>query len=354
MVEKDCKAYFPRETEALLYRLSYQAGSSASVYLAGGFVRDLLLGKENRKLNLLLEGNLADYLQHLRKTLPGKYKYYDILETATIYLPDGYMIKIKPLKTDFSAIAAGCEPDVVATLKKELFKCDFTINSLALALSRENFCCLYDFFDGVKDLDEGKIRVLYSLSFVDVPLRLLRAVQIEQRYGFVFAEETGKLFSAAVTAKVLHKASREGIARELRLILNNPAPSRILQRLHELGLWPQLFPRLPFNNLTLSRLQSLEELIAGELLAEKKPFRYNTFIIHLCGLFYGLSRHDLNYLASVLRLKRNEREELLKLLYGDTEESEEQADIISSTGLIKELFSRWSRLKGAETGNVFQ
>ncbi|MEW5922072.1 MAG: hypothetical protein AB1796_14225 [Bacillota bacterium] len=353
MVDIDCKGFFPRETEALLYRLGYQAEIGfCRAYLVGGFVSDLLLGRENRNLNLLVEGDVPAYARRLQRSLPGKAQWCDILRTATVHLPGSFIIKISTLKTDLN-ILSGEEPNTTVSLKNELYQRDFTINTMALVLNPENFCRLHDFFDGVKDLDKGTIRVLYSLSFVDDPLRLLRALRMERRYGFNIDGETSRLMSAAIAGRVLHKVSREGITRELRLIFNEPKPSRVLLRLHELGLWQQVFPRLSYNKAILVRLQGLEQMYASLLLAEKRPFRYNTFIIYLCALLYGLSRHDSQYLAHVLRLKRGEREEMMKILDSVTSVPEKNAgNGDNENGLINWLINKCTGEKGAKQENV--
>lgn len=354
MMHLDGKGFFPRETEALLYRLGYQEKPAGKVYLAGGFVRDLLLGRENRFLNLLVEGDVADYTRRLQRSLPGKVQTCKVLGTATVYLPQDYIIKIEALKEDFS-ILMGKEPEPATALRNVLYQRDFTVNTLALELNSENFCRLHDFFGGVKDLDNGKIRILYSLSFVDDPLRLLRLLRMEQKYGFCVDEESGRHMRAAIAGKVLLKISREGIARELRLIFNHATPSRVLQRLHEVGLWQQVFPRLPYNEAMLLRLQGLEELAACNLLAEKSPFRYNTFIIYLSALLYGLSSHDSQYLAHVLRLKRGEREGIMKILRGFASVTEGSmgsgVNDVENVNM-RRLLEQWAGRKGAETDNV--
>lgn len=310
----ESKGCFSREMETLLYLLGYQAQKdSCRVFAAGNFMRDLVLGSERRTIDVLVDGDLLSYVAGLQRSLPGKMQYSEVLETATLHLSDHIIIKLIPLKSEVFILAA--EPDIQANLKNELFRQDFTINTLAMELNPNNFCKLYDYFGGEQDIDEGIIRVLYNLSFVDEPLRLLRALRLEQRYGFTINDDTVSLMHTAVATRVLHKVSRERIGRELRLILAEPAPSRVLRRLYELGLWEQVFPRLLYKETVTTRLHHLERIEKSRhQLAGNNDFRYNTFIVYLSALLYGLSRHDLQYLSYMLRLKKKEKLDIMKLL----------------------------------------
>lgn len=305
--------FFSRETETLLYLLGYQAQKdSCKVYAAGSFVRDMLLEKENRQLDLLVDGDVVSYARNLQYFLPGKIHYAEPLGTASLHLPGRFNIQMSTIKNEVYVLSE--EPDSKTSLKNELYQRDFTINTLAMELNPRNFCKIYDYFGGKNDINEKTLRILYSLSFVNEPLRLLRALRLEQRYGFVINDETASLMLKAITGNVLQKVSRESIGRELRLIFYEPNPSRVLQRLQELGLWHQVFPRLPFDETILPRLQRLEKIFNRYQFENNRTYRYNNFIISICILFYGLSRHDIQYLTHVLRLKRKERLEVMELM----------------------------------------
>lgn len=345
---------FSRKAEVLLYLLGYEAEKlSYKVYAVGYFVSDLLLGKESRRIGLLLEGDVVLYTRCLQQKLSGSIQCYEKLGTASISLPDSFKLEITTLKNDYNLFTGAHTASPQASLKNELYKNDFSINTMAMELNPSNFCCLFDYFGGEKDLAEGTIRVLYSLSFVDEPLRLLRALRLEQQYGFKIDEETYKLMRSAIAGKVLHKASKEGIGRELKLILSEPAPWGILQRLQETGLWRHLFPRLPFDKDIISRLQRLERLRDCQL-EGKHPLRYNSLVIILCGLFYGISLHEVHCLVHRLRLKRDERKYLIELMEtvmtfpGVPERNKEEAE----ERLIAFLERQCSREEGVTRENV--
>jgi tRNA nucleotidyltransferase (CCA-adding enzyme) len=84
-----------------------------------------------------------------------------------------------------------------SNIKLDLHRRDFTINTMALRLDGRHYGELYDYWGGEKDLRKGLVKVLHSLSFVDDPTRMLRAVRFEQRFGFQIEARTVKLMEEA-------------------------------------------------------------------------------------------------------------------------------------------------------------
>lgn len=352
----DIKGNISRETESLLYLLGYHAQKDGyRIYAVGSFMRDLLLGREKRNMKLLLDGEVQSYIQSLQRLTPYKIQYSKLLGTASLHFPGHYKIEIHTLKNEVNILSE--EPaSSHMSLKNELFREDFTINTLAMELNTCNFCKLYDFFGGRKDLEQGIIRVLYSLSFVNEPLLLLRALRLEQSYGFTLNGDTEKLMRTAIAGRIMQRSSREGISRELRSIFAEPAPSKILRRLYEIDLWKQVFPRLHYWQGMLDRLQLLEITRKKfEHLADQKAFRYNFFIIYLAVLLLDLSSHDLQYLSYMMRLKKKEKQDLaktlddLKLLRNNKVYSSTEAENI----MIAAIEKRNKEEEGEKKQNVF-
>jgi len=134
-------------------------------------------------------------------------------------------------------------PDVEpGSIKLDLHRRDFTINTLAIRLDGDYLGQLLDFYGGRRDLRRGLVRVLHSLSFIDDPTRILRAVRLEQRLGFQIEAATADLIAAALP--LLDRVSGERIRNELELSLNEADPVRVMQRLDELGVLAQFHPEL--------------------------------------------------------------------------------------------------------------
>ncbi|RJX23662.1 MAG: CCA tRNA nucleotidyltransferase [Dethiobacter sp.] len=302
-----------KELHALIYHLGYcsQQGSFKT-YAVGGFVRDLLLGRENRDLDLVVEGSAVDFAKSLLKILPGRLRCYERFGTATLVLSKGIVFDMVTARKEFYA-APGALPSVEqSTLKNDLFRRDFTINTMACALNTETFGRLYDFFGGRKDLEKGIIRVLYKLSFVDDPLRIIRAIRFEQRFDFVIEEDSLAMLTRAINNRLWEKVSKERLYNEVRLIFREPEPSKVLTRLDELNLFHEIFPRLVFNQQIKSRLQRLERVLT-EISLNKLPKNWNYLVLYLSALFYELTEHDFKFLCHLMRLKREERLNMLSI-----------------------------------------
>jgi len=129
------------------------------------------------------------------------------------------------------------------SIKLDLHRRDFTINTLALRLDGRHYGELHDYWGGLNDLSNGLVRVLHSLSFIDDPTRMLRAVRFEQRFGFTIEIRTLHLIGEA--RQLLRQISADRVRHELNLIFAEEKSRAMLQRLGELGLFSAIHPDLP-------------------------------------------------------------------------------------------------------------
>jgi tRNA nucleotidyltransferase (CCA-adding enzyme) len=139
------------------------------------------------------------------------------------------------------------EPTVLPTvqqgsIKLDLHRRDFTINTLALCLNPDRWGNLLDFWNGLNDLNAGLVRVLHSLSFVDDATRILRAVRYEQRFAFRIEPRTLELLQDAL--ELLDRVTSARIRHELERILEEEEPERAMLRLDELRVLRHLDPDL--------------------------------------------------------------------------------------------------------------
>ncbi|HHX73481.1 MAG TPA: CBS domain-containing protein, partial [Firmicutes bacterium] len=232
------------------------------VYVVGGFVRDLLLGLAVHDLDLVVEPQAIPFAEKLQRLLGGRLVTHEQFGTAALTLTDGSVIDLVTARQEFYARPAALPEVEAAGLKNDLFRRDFTINTLAVSLNVPRFGRLTDFFGGIADLSRGIIRVLYNLSFIEDPLRILRAVRFEQRFGFRLEESTRSLLQSAVQAGVMEKVGRERLLHELELIFAEEKAAQMLVRLFELGVGARLFPGVPYGEKLRARLFAVREIIA--------------------------------------------------------------------------------------------
>lgn len=215
-----------------------------SVYAVGGFVRDLLLGGENLDLDLTVEGDGIFFAERFAETHGGRVRSHPAFRTAVIVRPDGSKIDVASTRLEFYE-SPGVLPTVErSSLRHDLYRRDFTINTLAFCINSDRFGILTDHFGGLQDLQKRLVRVLHNLSFVEDPTRVFRAIRFEQRLDFRIAPHTENLIRSAVRMNVLEKVGGSRLLNELIQIFNEPDPSAAVGRMAALGLLPSIHPNL--------------------------------------------------------------------------------------------------------------
>lgn len=222
-----------------------------ALYVVGGFVRDLLLGVPTLDLDLVVEGDAIRLARRLSEQHGGRVRAHARFGTANWILPPVYEEALHPFQDGLDLVTARTEfyerpsalPQVErSSIRQDLHRRDFTINTLAIDLTPARWGELLDFYGGERDLRDGYIRVLHSLSFVEDPTRILRAVRLEQRLGFEIEEQTEALLRNALD--LLDHTTAERIRQEFYLILREERPCEIIYRLKQLGVLNQLHPHL--------------------------------------------------------------------------------------------------------------
>ncbi len=246
-------AALPAERLALMHLVSDEAAALAegvSPFIVGGFVRDLLLGQPGQDFDIVVEGDAIALSRRLAAKHGGRVTAHSQFGTAKWKLPPALSsaipsghLDLVSARTEFYAHPSALPEVERGSIKLDLHRRDFTINTLAIRLDRDAFGDLLDFWGGERDLRDGLIRALHSISFVDDATRMLRAVRFEQRFGFRIETRTAELIAHALP--LLHKVSGNRIRHELDLILQEAEPERHLLRLAELGILAQIHPELP-------------------------------------------------------------------------------------------------------------
>lgn len=228
------------------------------LYFVGGIVRDMLLGQPPTDLDMVVEGDAIELAQALKKRFGGDVRSHKRFGTAKWNLPPQFWtavaadaagdeklpdsIDFVTARTEFYAKPTALPEVTHGSIKLDLHRRDFTINTLAVRLDGAYLGQLLDFYGGRRDLEEGVIRVLHSLSFVDDPTRILRAARLEQRLGFVIEPRTVELLVDALP--LLDRVSGARIRHELELTFLEPAPIRVMNRLNQLDVFEYIYPGL--------------------------------------------------------------------------------------------------------------
>ncbi|MFH0731330.1 MAG: CCA tRNA nucleotidyltransferase [Candidatus Omnitrophota bacterium] len=269
-------------------RLGYKA------FCVGGFVRDLLLGIKNFDIDIVVEKDAIAFAKALSVALRGTLVTYERFRTATIFMNNGsFRIDIATARAEEYEKPAALPTVKFDSIKKDLYRRDFTINAMAVSLNNETFGSLIDLFGGEKDLKSKKIRALHDLSFVDDPTRIFRAVRFEQRFNFKIEPHTEKLIKTAITLDMFGKTQKQRIRQEIILMLSEKHPSRALLRMKGLRELCFIDERLNLEKKAVGLMLQIEKMCNsfGALAAAKAPV--DTWLIFFMALVDELPLYRL-------------------------------------------------------------
>lgn len=284
--------YLPPQVLALAKIAGIEASElGQELYIVGGVVRDLLLGRANFDFDLVVEGDAIQLARQIAKGSQAKLTIHSHFGTAKLKYP-GFSLDLATARCE-SYRRPGALPTVQpGSLKDDLIRRDFSINAMALCLTPQRFGELIDLYHGKDDLERCLVRILHQNSFIDDATRILRALRYEQRLGFKLETETERLLRR--DAAKLDTISGDRIRHELELILKEDQPERVLRRADELGILNKIHPALKGNGW-------LDEMFAKARQVDK---RTSPLSLYLCLLIYNLTEKENEELISRLNFPK--------------------------------------------------
>ncbi|HEY9723083.1 MAG TPA: CBS domain-containing protein [Oscillatoriaceae cyanobacterium] len=264
-----------------------QAGETAGdrpLYLVGGAVRDLLLGRRNLDVDLVLDAPAIPFAKELARQFPGtKLTPHERFGTAQLLLPDGRKLDVATARTEYYTHPGALPTVEFSSIKHDLTRRDFSVNALALRLNPTHFGEVLDFFDAGADLASGALRVLHNLSFVEDPTRLLRAVRFERQLAFRLAPESERYALAAMHTGRFDALGGERNKVEWRRLLSAPDPLPAIRRLAELEALRLLDPAIAPDTTTWALLTRARRLFAilGDRPEAWRWLTYLTILLHV-------------------------------------------------------------------------
>ena len=271
--------------------VAYSQGQS--LYLVGGVVRDLLLGRTNLDLDLVVEGDAINLAQQLTQAYPGKTVTHPRFNTAKLQW-NKWSIDLATARSE-TYTKPGALPSVKpGSLRSDLSRRDFTINTMAIHLDPSHYGELIDLYEGIYDLEHKLIRILHEKSFIDDATRIWRGLRYEQRLNFHLEESTLKLLKRDIP--MLDTISGDRIRHELELILKEEFPEKVLRRAQELSVLKWLHPSLKGNGWLVGKFEQARQLSSPSL----PPVG-----LYLALLAYRLTEEEAEQLANKLRLPKS-------------------------------------------------
>ncbi len=263
-----------------------------SLYLVGGVVRDLLLGQGNFDLDLVVEGNAIELATRLAQIKLAKIKTHPRFNTAKLQW-DSWSVDLAAARSETYARPGALPMVKPGSLNDDLFRRDFTINTMAICLNPDRYGELIDIYGGLADLENKLIRILHEKSFIDDATRIWRALRYEQRLDFQIEARTLELLKRDIP--YLDTVSGNRIRHELELVFREKRPERVLRRAGELGVLAKLHPALKGNNWLGEKFEQARQISAPNLPA---------FGLYFALLAYPLTKEESEQLISYLKLPK--------------------------------------------------
>jgi tRNA nucleotidyltransferase (CCA-adding enzyme) len=326
------------------------------LYFVGGLVRDLLLGNTAVDLDMVVEGDAIKLVRQLQESYGGEVHTHRRFGTAKWFVTPAIWQTIKeageqrsggageslspphpftpspprpsvahplppsPLPETIDFVTARSEfytqpsalPEVTrGSIKLDLHRRDFTINTLAVRLDGAHLGELLDFYAGRRDLEQGLVRVLHSLSFIDDPTRMLRAVRLAQRLGFRIETRSAELMASALP--MLDRVTGDRIRHEIELALREPAPAAVMTRLAETGILAQIHPALYWSEAMTAAFDRVDAELEREIWQEERPSRWRSFL-YFAQWLVPLSTGEQDEVMERLRVRKATRDDVVLLM----------------------------------------
>jgi len=234
-------AHFPAATLQFLKTAGLTAWQRhEKLFLVGGAVRDLCLGRVSFDLDLVVEGNAIDLAQTIIQNQGGRLAAVSLFKTVKIELGPA-VIDIASARLE-TYRRPGDLPTLIgpADIRQDLARRDFSVNAMAIDLGPDRWGEFIDPFHGRQDISQKLIRVLHERSFQDDATRLWRAIRYEQRLDFEIEKQTLQWLRRDLD--YLETISPDRLRNELQLCLTEPCPAKLIQRAAGLGLLGQIVP----------------------------------------------------------------------------------------------------------------
>ena len=253
----------------LCRELSETIAQVESVYIVGGVVRDLILGREPGDADLSVVGDAGAFSRALAGRLgaarPTESEFLTFKITLGNTSEGATSIDVVTARAETYPEPAAL-PDVVpSSIKDDLERRDFTVNSMGISLSDSDWGNLVDPMNGLGDIMRKRIRVLHDASFTDDPTRLFRAVRYAVRLDFSIDSTTKSLIDDSL-GKV-DRLSGARLRNEFELMLGEPKRVEILHEAEDLGLLAAISPGLRIGSRSLEVMESGASTRFEDLLA---------------------------------------------------------------------------------------
>ncbi len=302
------------------------------LYLVGGSVRDILLEIQPGELDLVVEQDAISFAKEICRRYDYDYNTHEKFRTARIYMPESENIDLATARSEYYSHPAALPRVNIdqASVQQDLRRRDFTINSMAVSVSPDDFGELLDIFGGRQDLEEGLVKIIYPMSFLDDPIRIFRAFRFAARFDFKLHRGTRFQLAQALKGQPFAKVSGDRIRDELDRVFLEPSPLQVVKRLFERKVFPTFMPEFEWRDEMETWFEQADNLLAKEEV--KRPE-----MVYYCLLLRPFTPEKIEQLSE--RLMFNQRRCRIVNKYKSFEEIRGEVEFASQPSRLYNLLN---------------
>ncbi len=284
-----------------------------SVYLVGGFVRDLIMGIENFDIDIVVETDGIGFTKVLSDYYGTTYVTHKKFATGVVKISNEIKIDIATARSEYYESPGALPTIELASIKHDLSRRDFTINAMTIKLNQDGFGELIDFFNGQQDIKNKKIRVLHNLSFIEDPTRIFRAIRFEQRLGFDIDKHTKKLIKHAVDSDLFDQVAYQRIRDELIDIFNETKPVKAIKRMYQFDELKFIHPVFASKKIDTALFEKIDNSITWFKLSFFK-INIHKWIVYFMGMVAKLPISTISTICERMKIQTKYTENIISTI----------------------------------------
>jgi tRNA nucleotidyltransferase (CCA-adding enzyme) len=284
-----------------------------------------------------VEGDGIEFAKIYAKKEGCRINTYKKFGTAVIIYPDNFKIDVASARLEYYKTPAALPIVEKSSIKLDLARRDFTINTLAISLNPDNFGMMIDYFGANRDLKDKTIRTIHNLSFVEDPTRIFRAIKFSNRFGFKIGKVTSNLIKNAITIDCFKNLSGLRVLSELKQIFEEENPIPAIKTMQAYGLEKVIHKDLIIIPNTYQLLESVNKILAWhDLLYIDEP--YPRWAVYFMAFLNRCSYKVCEQICIRLNVPLKERSILLENRY----KAEKKLNVIENSPVYTKQDLYWA------------
>ncbi|MGB6129037.1 MAG: CBS domain-containing protein [Psychrilyobacter sp.] len=265
-IKNDIEEVVPEELLKLLKVIeAVSKKRKERVFLVGGIVRDLILGINNKDIDIVVEGDGIKFAIELKDVLEAKkIRIHEKFKTAMVVVNEDLKLDIASSRLEYYEYPTSLPVVEYGNIRDDMYRRDFSINAMALEIDSYNFGKLIDFYGGYDDLKNKKIKILHNLSFIEDPTRIIRAFRFAARYGFELGKDTEIFLKNAISDGFLKKISWPRVKQELEILFSDKNLTRGMEFLNKYNVFSEINPNIEYDlemKENIGKVENFKELL---------------------------------------------------------------------------------------------